>query len=232
MNFIVSAVTNQGAENPINQDGFAIRSAKALCGHMCMAVLCDGLGGLSQGEIASSYVVVKLEEWFIREVPHFRSVHMAVEKAKKYLNQMNEELMAYGMQNGMAIGTTATLLFLASGKYAFLHVGDTRIYRITEICRCITKDHSINDGVLTQCVGGTAKLHPQTGEGFALRGNRFLLCTDGFRHKNDHRQFSTYYKKRNNQNALQIDAHSYQLIERCRYLGEKDNVTVIVIRVS
>lgn len=231
MNFIVSAVTDQGKENEKNEDSLAVRSCMSGCGHMCMAVVCDGLGGLASGEIASAHVVVKMTEWFVQNAAKFSSVRGAALSAKKYLSELSEQLIEYGGREGIAVGTTATVLFLAAGKYAFVHVGDTRIYRICHRCRCITVDQSVNDRVLTQCVGGVPKLAPQIGGGDAKWGDRFLLCSDGFRHKNEAKIFAAYYRRRDNKTQRQMEYHTRQLIERCRYLGEKDNVTAVVINI-
>lgn len=231
MNFIVSAVSDRGEENQKNEDSVAVRSAMSACGHMCMAVVCDGLGGLMSGEVASAHVVLKMKEWFVENAMSFTSPKAAAAGAKKYLDKLNDQLLEYGREKGVMVGTTATILFLAAGKYGFVHVGDTRIYRLNNGCRCITTDQSVNDRVLTQCVGGTERLLPQTGGGTVCRGNRFLLCSDGFRHKNDAKNFSSYYRKRDNRIRQQMEYHTRQLIERCRYLGEKDNVTAVVIRI-
>lgn len=231
MNFIVSAVTDKGRDNQKNEDSVAVRSAMAACGHMCMAVVCDGLGGLASGEVASAHVVLKLTEWFVENVGTFTSPGIAAIKAGKFLDELNEQLLLYGRQREVAVGTTATMLFLGAGRYAFVHVGDTRIYYMNRRCKCITIDHSVNDRVLTQCVGATQSLAPQTGFGSVSRGNRFLICSDGFRHKNEARNFAAYYRKRDNKTQMQMEFHTRQLIERCRYLGEKDNITAVVIRI-
>ena len=43
-----------------------------------MAVICDGIGGLSKGEEASSYVVRQLTNWFMSE-----GYHLSIKKQEK-----------------------------------------------------------------------------------------------------------------------------------------------------
>lgn len=231
MNFIVSAVTDKGKENMKNQDSVIVRSAMTGCGHMCIAVICDGLGGLSQGEVASAYVAGRICGWFMEGAGVIKNVKMAVKSIRAELLKANEELIEYGRRHGYAVGTTATVLVLAKSRYGFVHIGDTRIYKMRHGCKALTKDHCINERVLTQCVGGSDRILPQTGFGHVWRKTIFLLCSDGFRHKNDEKIFSSYYKQRGNKTEEELRMHTELLVERCRYLGERDNVTAVVIKV-
>lgn len=230
MNFIVSALTDKGEHNEINQDSVVVRSAMTKCGHMCMAVICDGLGGLSRGEVASANVALKLGNCFMENASLIKSVKMAVNIIKKRMIEAGEELLSYGAAQGFAAGTTATVLLLSGNRYGFVHVGDTRIYKIGCSTSIITKDHCINERVLTQCVGGSEKIIPQTGFGRMGKGSLFLLCSDGFRHFNSEKIISSYYKKNHTKNRSNIDMHTKLLIKRCRYLGEIDNITAVVIK--
>lgn len=231
MNFIVSAVTDKGKENVKNQDSVVVRSAMTGCGHMCVAVICDGLGGLSQGEVASAHVAGRISKWFMNGAGVIKNVKMAVKAVRAEILKANEELVEYGRRKGYAVGTTATVLVLAAGRYGFVHIGDTRIYQMRYGCKAITRDHCINERVLTQCVGGSDRILPQMGFGRAARKSIFLLCSDGFRHKNDEKVFSSYYRQKDNKTEEELRMHTELLVERCRYLGEKDNVTAVVIKV-
>jgi serine/threonine protein phosphatase PrpC len=232
MNFIAAAVTDKGTENEKNQDSVVVRSAMTGGGYMCMAVICDGLGGLCRGEVASSHVALGLADWFLEKAPSIKNITMAVNGVRTRLLTLHEELAQYAKCGGYAVGTTASILMLGANRYGFVHVGDTRIYKIAGKCRCLTTDHCISEQVLTQCVGGTEKILPQLGYGSVSGGTIFLLCSDGFRHKNNEKIFSTYYIRKNNRTEAQLKEHTDMLVERCRYMGEKDNVTAVVIRTA
>lgn len=230
MNFEVSALTDKGVHNETNQDSVVVRSAMTGCGYMCMAVICDGLGGLSRGEVASANVALKLGDCFMKNASSINSIKVAVNLMKKRMKEAGEELMSYGTEQGYAAGTTATVLLLSGKRYGFVHVGDTRIYKIGLRTRIITKDHCINDRILTQCIGGSEKIFPQTGFGRLRKGNLFLMCSDGFRHFNSEKIISSYYNKSCIKHRKDIEMNTNLLIERCRYLGENDNITAVVIK--
>lgn len=57
MDFIVSATTDIGNIKDTNQDSYNVKVLNTEAGKMAFAVLCDGMGGLSKGEVASASVV-------------------------------------------------------------------------------------------------------------------------------------------------------------------------------
>ena len=54
MNFLTAAHTDVGIRKKTNQDSLMVRVADTEYGQVCMAVMCDGMGGLSKGELASA----------------------------------------------------------------------------------------------------------------------------------------------------------------------------------
>ena len=63
MNFIVTGNTDIGLTKSTNQDSLFIRVFNTVQGRMVLAVICDGMGGLQKGEVASASVVYAFEEW-------------------------------------------------------------------------------------------------------------------------------------------------------------------------
>lgn len=51
--FIIAAKTDVGNCKQVNQDSFTAKVAKTAIGEIAFAVICDGMGGLEQGEVAS-----------------------------------------------------------------------------------------------------------------------------------------------------------------------------------
>lgn len=230
MNYKVIALTDKGEDNNCNQDSVVVRSAMTKIGHMCMAVICDGLGGLVNGEVASTHTVMRFAEWFMESAEEFSDMKNIVYRAKVLLEKIHEELKAYGKDNGFAMGTTCSVLFICKKGYGYLHVGDTRIYRMLLRTKIITKDHCMGDNVLLQCVGGSDKIAVQTGYGDYIPGIRFVMCSDGFRRKNNISIISSYYKVKNMKSEEEMEKNTRMLIQRGRYLGEKDNMTAIIIK--
>ena len=69
--YTVAAQTDAGTVKQVNQDSLTVKVANTSYGEAAFAVLCDGMGGLEQGEVASSVVVRTYEQWFLREFTLF-----------------------------------------------------------------------------------------------------------------------------------------------------------------
>lgn len=69
MNFLISANTDIGTLKKTNQDSVLIKKIHTCQGEMVFAVLCDGMGGLEKGEVASAAVVRAFEQWVNTELP-------------------------------------------------------------------------------------------------------------------------------------------------------------------
>mgnify|MGYP000213093545 FL=1 len=54
MNFIISTATDIGTTKSTNQDSFNACVYNTSIGKIAFAVLCDGMGGLSKGEVLLS----------------------------------------------------------------------------------------------------------------------------------------------------------------------------------
>ena len=57
MRFIATADTDIGNTKSTNQDSVLLEHASTPSGEVLMAIICDGMGGLSKGELASATVV-------------------------------------------------------------------------------------------------------------------------------------------------------------------------------
>ena len=69
MQFCLAACTDRGKTRRVNQDGLLLQ--QALCGRKryVLAAVCDGMGGLEKGELASSEVLRSLADWFQSRFP-------------------------------------------------------------------------------------------------------------------------------------------------------------------
>lgn len=135
MYYSASAVTDVGTRKQTNQDGICIRVANTKeHGQVAMAVICDGMGGLSKGEVASATVVRMFSNWFERVVSQglfLYSMEEISEAWKRMLREENRRILEFGRKIHVNIGTTCSALFLMGNEYVIAHVGDTRIYAMT-----------------------------------------------------------------------------------------------------
>ena len=67
--YITAYGTDIGTKKKVNQDSLCVKIAVVKDKTVCMAVLCDGMGGLSKGELASATVVQGFSDWFMKTLP-------------------------------------------------------------------------------------------------------------------------------------------------------------------
>ena len=70
MKFLVTASTDVGILKETNQDSCLVKHISTKIGEILLAVVCDGMGGLSKGELASATVVRAFSHWFNEELPY------------------------------------------------------------------------------------------------------------------------------------------------------------------
>ena len=64
MRYTATADTDVGISKDTNQDSVLIKHATYPGGEVLMAIICDGMGGLSKGELASATVIRSFARWF------------------------------------------------------------------------------------------------------------------------------------------------------------------------
>ena len=164
-------------------------------------LVCDGMGGHEDGEIASKTATEAIAEYWSAN-PHqpddAEKVNQAITLA---VNKMNH-LVADAKANE-SMGTTMTLAYIGKESVLVAHVGDSRIYQIRPGSGIIyqSKDHSlvqkwVDAGLLTP---EEARTHPKSNiitqviqprslafinpEVVVLndieKGDYLFLCTDG-----------------------------------------------------
>ena len=89
--YTVAAQTDVGTTKTVNQDSLTVKVANTLCGEAAFAVMCDGMGGLEQGEIASTLVVRAYEQWFLRELPQLLSRGFSEDRLKQVWHHLANE---------------------------------------------------------------------------------------------------------------------------------------------
>lgn len=213
--YIVAAQTDAGIVKPVNQDSLTVKVANTYYGEAAFAVICDGMGGLNQGEVASAVAVRTYEQWFLREFPQFAArgfSESALERIwYRLANDCNVRIMDYGKEHKAVMGTTLTAMLLLDGRYYISHVGDCRVYVMgngmeqlttdqTYVAREValghmTPEQAENDArrnVLLQCIGTVNSVEPDFLHGDLYAEDSFLICSDGFRHNLSDREIYDY----------------------------------------
>lgn len=251
MHYMAIADTDTGISKDTNQDSVLLKHAECNMGEVLMAVICDGMGGLSKGELASATVIREFSRWFEEELPYeLENLDMQIVGAKWTLmmKDLNVRILEYGQKIGVSIGTTFTGLLIANDRYLIGHVGDTRVYHINTAVRQLTIDQTfvvreVQRGTLTpeqaktdkrrnmllQCVGASEKVEPDIMQGDCREGI-YMLCSDGFRHEITDAEIYKFLNPRNcgERDAMRVNVR--YLIEENKRRKEKDNISVILIR--
>jgi serine/threonine protein phosphatase PrpC len=69
MQFISAYHTDKGIRKSVNQDSLYLAEARTPLGLALLAVICDGLGGLARGELASAELTRAFASWFNSQLP-------------------------------------------------------------------------------------------------------------------------------------------------------------------
>ena len=72
MDFIIAAHTDAGIKKEVNQDSVLVEIADTDYGKVCFAVICDGMGGLRKGELASATLIRYFSDWFDHTFPELK----------------------------------------------------------------------------------------------------------------------------------------------------------------
>ena len=72
MRYTATADTDVGISRATNQDSVLIKHAAAEGVEVLMVIICDGMGGLSKGELAGATVIREFARWFDEDLPFER----------------------------------------------------------------------------------------------------------------------------------------------------------------
>ncbi len=185
------------------------------------------MGGLKEGENASGYVVSQITSWFFTRGYRIRKRRRLEAQIRQLLFQLHEELKGYGKEKGISLGTTMTL-FMTDGQYFYwCHAGDSRLYHLRhKRLRQLTKDNKEAEGALNQAIGVGEWRQPAGGWRRFLKGDRLLLCTDGFYRGLDEEDICTCLNGKLTQES-QINRMLQQMGQRKLAMGERDNISAL-----
>jgi serine/threonine protein phosphatase PrpC len=218
-------------------------------------LIADGVGGSNAGEVASGLSVTTIEDFLLNTLKRFSNLQASEEQgALRALqdalceadSRIFEETAKHPEWRGM--GTTLTMAFAVNWRLFVAHAGDSRCYLYSrERLQQLTQDHTMiaemaRRGVISadEAVG-----HPLRHVVTNILGGKepgvqvelhsldlhaddvLLLCSDGLTEMVSEEQIAAVLQEENDpQRACE------RLITEANRLGGKDNVTVIVTRIS
>lgn len=253
MHFMAIADTDVGISKETNQDSVLIKHASTHNGEVLLAIVCDGMGGLAKGELASATVIRAFSDWFDKELAkELNSLDMKVVggKIELMLKDLNVRILEYGKSIGISLGTTFSGILFVDNQYVIAHVGDTRIYHIDSYLKQLTEDQTVvarevnlgrmtkeqakvdkRRNMLLQCIGASRVVTPQIIYGETKRG-AYMLCSDGFRHEVTENEIFESLNHIKLVNKRVMHENSKYLIDLVKSRKERDNISIVLIKVE
>ncbi len=253
MNFIVSADTDIGIVKKTNQDSLTVMVLNTNLGRMTLAVLCDGMGGLDKGEVASASVINAFRNWAVQDLPQLCNAPLEDSTIRsqweQIVSQQNRTIKAYGARQGVRLGTTVVAALLTQTRYYILNVGDSRAYELTNTMRQLTADQTFvarevalgnmtpeqaltdeRRNVLLQCVGASEEVYPDMFFGETSDNAVYMLCSDGFRHEISAEEIFERLQPGVLFDDESMHRNARSLIELNMQRQERDNISVVLVR--
>lgn len=253
MNYLTTIHSDIGIKKQVNQDSCLIMEADTDLGHVLLCVICDGMGGLSRGELASATVIKAFAAWFREELPGILCEagmkDFLFSSWENLLVRMNDLIYRYGEAYGLRLGTTVCAALFVGAQYYIVNVGDSRAYRLTDEMIPLTRDQSfvqmeIDAGrmtkeqalsssmrsVLLYCIGANEVVQPDFYTGAFGSGELFLLCSDGFVHKVPENEMFNYLDPDDLLDEAGMLNAAAMLTEMIKQRQETDNISAILVK--
>ena len=173
-------------ERTVNEDAVLYSVVRIRKKKLVVAIVCDGIGGLSEGDLAAGYICRRLNEAiYSRIIPALlnrRSMRFIEKRLKDVLYSISKELREYADKKKIRLGSTLSCLLLFGRRYLILNVGDSRVYMIKDkkAPGMMTVSDINPDGSICRCIGSFPFYEPFSVRGYVFLRTGFLVCSDGF----------------------------------------------------
>jgi protein phosphatase len=173
-----------------------------------LAIVADGMGGHSSGEVASSMAAEVTRDKFkdmlttgLKPGGYDDNYALETNQLGFAVQLANSVIFEVGNSNpeNKGMGTTLSAILLSGNKIAIAHIGDSRVYLFRDgVLQQVTEDHSLVmdhvrkglltleqaeksplQNILTRALGTQKTPAVDLKEIPVMENDRFLLCTDG-----------------------------------------------------
>ena len=233
----VAALTDVGCKRSNNEDSFGYDLSTQIF------AVCDGMGGMAAGEVASSTAVAELVRCFNRQPSETR----VEDRLFRAILQANRQvcMLAQESDDLRGMGTTLVSACVDGRKVVVGNVGDSRAYLLRDgKCAQITLDHSyvaeqVRSGMMspadadssplqsliTRAIGTDEAVEPDLFTYEAEPGDIVLLTTDGLTRYADADTIASLILA-----ASDLERACKSLIDMAKHHGAADNVTCLLLR--
>jgi len=237
----ISGRSDTGRKRKNNEDSFFF-SEEPIGIFDRIMIVCDGMGGHSFGEVASSVCVQTVTDSIRNDTdssPVF-VLEQAINSANLEVRKESDRLRSYGM------GTTLVMAAIQDSTAYIANIGDSRLYLINRGDRSITqitRDHSLVEeqvakglldrgsslytsqkNVITRAIGVYSEPDPDFFE-VEMNGNTvLLLCSDGLTNMVEPDEILKIVLNE----SFSLRQRVLLLIDAANRNGGTDNITVIL----
>lgn len=197
------------------------------------AIVCDGMGGMNGGEMASELAATSFNS-FVENLTPGMNEDSTVTALKQWTRQCDRLIVERGLEDPSLhmMGTTLTGLLATGGKLYVLNIGDSRTYRLRyDNFKQLTTDHSerqrtddpaVPKNLLYNALGiGTAFIDIRVMQ--FVPGDRYVVCSDGL---------CDMVSDTGIWHLAREGCTARLLVETALQSGGRDNVTVVVVDVE
>lgn len=255
MNYFAAYNTDVGLRKHTNQDSIAIKMLDTPQGRAVFAVVCDGMGGLAQGELASKEVIQAYCNWFDTAFATMAAngefdTNQIIQDWKSLAVDENRKLGNYGAQINAGLGTTLSALLLYQNQYLIIHVGDSRIYEMkASDVRQMTEDQSVvarevamgkltpeealkdpRRSILLQCIGASPSVEPAFYQGATSPETSYLICSDGLCHEISKQEMLDQLGPQACVNPTVMRQNCIYLTDLVKQRKEQDNISMVLLK--
>lgn len=247
-----TALSDPGLVRKGNEDSYVCSPELGLF------VVADGMGGHSAGEVASR-IAAETVEAFVRRSQEDADISWPLgfdpqlslpgNRLRTAILLANRGVFRASESNDdySGMGTTLTGILVSGGLVAYGHVGDSRLYSLSDaqgfcqltrddtwVATVLASDASLTPAdvarhplrhVLTNVIGAREAVEVQVGEFRLAPGTVLLLCSDGL-----HGMVADAEIESTLRSGAPLEVLARTLVEAALAAGGHDNVTVVLAR--
>lgn len=238
---IIHSKIDKGVIRHSNQDAFI---AGEITKNFTFAIVCDGMGGANAGNIASEIAVKTVSEYLYNSYRENMTTDDIEKIIKSAISSANIQIFERATNNEAlkGMGTTIAIAVVKDNDVVIAHVGDSRIYLVSDTLLQLTKDHSVvqsliesgkispkdasvhpRKNVITRALGVEEEVLSDTDFLTINSGQSLLLCSDGLTNFVDDNEILKIFSKN------ETDAVCEKLVNTANKNGGGDNITVVTL---
>ena len=223
-----------GRQRSVNEDDLVVSPP--------FFAVADGMGGAKAGEVASAIAAGAFEGEGLSREPAEAQLARILREANRRIYEL-----AVKDESHRGMGTTLTAAMVHGDEISFAHVGDSRAYvlRGGELEQ-LTSDHSLvaelersgqispeaaehhpQRSIITRALGPEPDVEVDTYTVAGRDGDLFLICSDGLTSMISDGEVASILRS-----SGSLDDTAEALVRAANQSGGKDNITVVLFRLS